>query len=194
VARARSGFASLAIIAAVLCTGRGARADGVYVDPDRLRHFAVDGDPFALLPGELWADLEWLPVVHHAIVLSPFALYYDSTITPFAAGDTRTQTGFGAQFEYRVYSGSRGANGFFVGGGGVLGHTSTTAGTSIDGQAFPAESYAYAGGQIDAGVQGMFDSGFLIGGGGNVQVTERLEAGARPAVSPRILFTLGYAF
>jgi hypothetical protein len=184
----------VAVLAAVGCSSTTAFSEDAYTRANSLHHFAVDGDPFALLPGRIWADLQWLPVEHHAIVVSPYVLYYDSTITPFAAGDTRTLVGYGAQLEYRLYSGTRGANGFFVGAGGIIGHTNATAGTSLNGMAFPAQDFVYTGGQIDGGVQGILDSGFLVGGGGSIQVTENLQPGAKPAVYPRLLFTLGYAF
>ena len=52
----------------------------------------------------------------------------------------------------------------------------------------------YCTGQVDAGIRASLDSGFLIGGGANLQLTQKLEAGANPRAYPRILVTLGYAF
>jgi hypothetical protein len=194
------GFAAVALI--LLGSSREARAqeDDALVAASRLRHFAVNGNPLALMIGRFSGDLQWLPVGTHALVLSPWALYSDSTVTPLAAGDTRTQTGFGSELGYRYYTGSRGANGFFLGGGAIAGYTNATAGFAtknyVSSQTVyePAESFVFLGGFVDVGVQGILDSGLLVGGGLGLQMTKQLASSASLDVEPRLLFTLGYAF
>lgn len=66
----------------------------------RFESVAVEGNPLGLAIGRYSADLEYLPVPHHALHLTPLAYYA-------LPGTGDRLTGFGAEVGYRWYSGAR---------------------------------------------------------------------------------------
>ena len=156
-------------------------------DPYRLRHFAVNANPAALGIGRLSGDATIVPVTHHALVLTPFATYVtpDTLVKP----SDRTQTGYGGELAYHFYSGVRGPSGLFVGGGALLSRTHVAAGVGLG-----AEDLTTVGFIFDFGLQRVFDSGFMVGGGFGAQVAKDVGTSKLWHLDPRFLLLIGYAF
>jgi hypothetical protein len=136
-------------------------------------------NPFmAIVAGAASANVEYLPIRHLGLSLSPRA----SMLMPAWAGEAGAHYWFGKHRE---------ASGFFLGPSAIYGRTR---GAPIYGVA------------LDGGVQTIFDNGITVGAGIGVQYVEgavgnsALEVGplettatVRRAVLPRLLFSVGYS-
>jgi hypothetical protein len=165
------------------------------------KSFAIEVNPLAAAAGRYSAQVEWLPAVHNAIVVNPHFDHIAPTI-PVADGASYTEsfTGFGSELGYRYYTGTKGANGFFVGPSVLVAHYST----SVEGG--PSQSFNTIGGAIDIGGQAVIGPGIIVGGGFGLQYTKSSLNGstdglpllataiAGDGVRPRFLLTVGYAF
>jgi hypothetical protein len=197
--RAFVSLASAALVA--LAFSRGARADDI--DPGvRFKPLAVQGNPIAFAVGRYGADIEYLPLPHHALHLTGF--YY------FAFPGVDDQfTGPGGELGYRWYSGDDGAHGWFVGGSFVAGqyeyqHTPLLP-TVLD----PGSDTKFValGGAVDAGFQLVAFGNLAVGAGAGLQyVHYTIEPTFEPGGStlrdlaygsglrPRLLCSVGAAF
>lgn len=179
----------------------GEMSDGRPSD-DPFRSIALTLNPISLAIGRIGLNAEWLPTTHHAIVLNPFGQFTSAGSEGDVGGKT-SYSNFGAELGYRLYTGSRGANGFFV-GPFVTALTSSSK-TSINYQGTKSEGsttfFAYGGG-LDLGGQHVFKNGFTIGGGAGIMylASSASSTGASSStvkfegVLPRFLFTAGYSF
>ncbi len=203
-------FGSLLLSSMVLAT-TAASAQGP-VNPDRPtpapaaevehKQFTVNVNPLSYTIGRYGADVQFLPLAHHAIVLNPFFANTKAEVSSSINGQTSTYeqkfSGFGGELGYRFYTGERGANGFFVGPSLIAG-TYTASATGSEKVSFSSIGYA-----VDLGGQHIFRNGFTIGGGFGLQYTKvnkdftdlPLTAGvlAGGGFRPRFLLALGYSF
>jgi hypothetical protein len=152
------------------------------VEANRVRHFALNLNPLAIMIGRFSADLQVLPFAHHALVVTPFAIAMGSA-TPIPSRSDQRQTGYGGELGYHFYGGTRGPNGFFAGGGAIL-----------QSNQFGDSSATSAGGFLDVGVQGILDTGWLFGCGAGLQYLREYQGGHAWSVQPRALAMVGYAF
>jgi hypothetical protein len=169
---------------------------------DDLKHIALEVNPLGLAIGRYSISAEYLLAKHHALTLSPF--YANAPVTATINGkeiDGGALTGFGGELGYRYYTGSKGANGFFVGPSALFGVYSQSAPGGATSQSFSA-----IGGAVDIGGQAIIGPGIVIGGGFGLQYTknsEELDTAnlnlasaviAGGGVRPRFLLSLGYSF
>ncbi|MBX3226234.1 MAG: hypothetical protein KIT84_28320 [Labilithrix sp.] len=178
--------------------------------PDPLRRFTVGINPLPIIAGRYGVNVEVLPFRHHAIVGTAFyqtftprmlEVLMPSVVDVSRGADAR----FGGELGYRVYSGDRGAHGFFAGVSGVAMPLALPRLTPD----FRSEvvSFHAFGGALDVGVQVQTSWGFTVGGGigamylaydpprsatpppgaPNVNVTA-------PHVLPRLLLSAGWSF
>ncbi|MGZ3418345.1 MAG: hypothetical protein ACXWUG_13080 [Polyangiales bacterium] len=166
------------------------------------KQYTVTANPLSFGIGRYGADLQWLPLQHHAIVLNPFfsstTAHVESSANGVTASYDEKFSGFGGELGYRFYTGERGANGFFIGPSLLLGTYTAKAGNA-DSVAFTSVGYA-----VDIGGQHVFSNGFTIGGGFGLQhtsvnkdftdlpLTAAVLAGG--GWRPRFLLSLGYSF
>jgi len=170
-------------------------------EPPQLKKFAIIANPLALSIGRYSIQFEYLPALHHALVINP--VYTHASIKATSNGqelDLGSLNGFGGELGYKFYTGKKGANGFFVGPSFLFGSYSQ----SMDGT--KSDSFTSFGGAIDVGGQAIIGGGFVIGGGFGLQWTktskdintENLNFAsaviAGGGTRPRALFTIGYAF
>lgn len=168
---------------------------------DPFRSIAITANPLSLALTRIGLNVEWLPTTHHALVLNPFGQFISTGTEGSLSGKT-SYSNFGAELGYRFYTGSRGANGFFVGPFVTALSSSATTTATINGTKNEASSnfVAYGGG-LDLGGQHVFQNGVTIGGGfGLMYLAGGADKGASSStvkfegVLPRFLFTAGYSF
>lgn len=168
---------------------------------DPFRSIAITANPLSLALLRIGVNVEWLPTAHHAIVLNPFGQFVSAGEEGQTGGKT-SYSNFGAELGYRFYTGSRGANGFFVGPFATLLSSSSTTTLSLNGaKTESSASFLAYGGGVDLGGQHVFQNGFTIGGGvGLMYFASSASVGATSStirfdgVLPRFLFTAGYSF
>jgi hypothetical protein len=167
--------------------------------PGKYNPFAIALNPLGLfVGGRVSLNLEYAPVTHHVIVVSPHIV---STSAEIAQSDNRTAnqtfSGAGGEVGYRYYTGHRGMNGVFVGPSLIGGVYNANLPSGNDG-------FTNIGVAADVGVQQVFWDHLVLGGGLGVEylsVSEEfhdLPAGpstiASSGVKPRFLASAGYAF
>jgi hypothetical protein len=180
--------------------GRAVRDVTQSVDrPGAYNPFAIELNPLGLfLGGRLSFGLEWVPVTHHAVVMSPHVVHATADVAT-SANSTVSQafSGVGGEIGYRYYTGHRGMNGLFVGPsliGGVY-----NAGLPNGNQGFTNVGLA-----VDAGMQDILWDHLVVGGGIGIEYLAvshdfaDLPAGpstvAATGFKPRLLLQAGYAF
>ena len=163
---------------------------------------ALQGNPLGMVVGRYSADLEYLPLPHHALHLSPVAYFA-------LPGVSDELTGFGAELGYRWYSGVDGPEGFFLGGSFVALSLRYLHG-ALAGVAFDSPedtSFVQLGGAIDAGYQVVILGNFAAGAGIGAMYTAdtvqpHFEYLNHPmhdllygsGLRPRLLLSVGAAF
>lgn len=163
-------------------------------DEEELKHFALTINPLSLILTRVGINVEYMLAKHHGLILNP----YFQSISVGDAPLKTTYTNFGAELGYRFYTGSRGANGFFVGPFAMFMSSSVKAET---GTTSAESSISIYGGGLDLGGQHVFRNGFTIGAGAGVMYLTASETNAKDStffkvsgVLPRVLFTLGWSF
>ncbi|WP_394846300.1 hypothetical protein LZC95_02400 [Pendulispora brunnea] len=169
------------------------------------KRIALAINPLAIGIGRYSIQGEFLPMPHHAITLNPFYAHVPVTITVNGQDvDAGSLNGFGGELGYRFYTGSKGANGFFVGPSILFASYSQSSGN--DGGAKSSDSFLNYGAALDIGGQAVIGPGIVVGGGFGLQYTKTSEdintdnlnlASAIVAgggIRPRFLFALGYSF
>ena len=199
--RAAAPFAPLAAFALALGIVRSARAEELD-EGVPFKSVALQGNPLGLVIGRYSADLEYLPVPHHALHLTPVGYF----ALPGIADEL---TGFGAEMGYRYYSGLYGPHGFFL-GASFLALSLQYLHAAVPGVPFDAPddtTFVQLGGAIDAGYQLVFLGNFAVGAGVGVQYTAdttepHFEFPNHPwhdllygwGLRPRVLLSIGAAF
>ena len=110
---------------------------------------------------------EYMLARHHAVTLSPF---FTSTSVKVNDKEIGSLSGFGGELGYRFYTGSRGANGFFVGPSVLFASYNSE---SVVGNT--SQSFTAMGGALDIGGQFLIGPGVVIGFGGGLQYTKNSE-------------------
>jgi hypothetical protein len=168
-------------------------------EPGEFSPLAVELNPLGLIVGgRISLNVEYAPVRHHIIVLSP---HFVNTSAEIAVSpqmmQTRTFTGGGAEIGYRYYNGQNGVNGVFFGPsliGGVF-NASLTGEDNV---------FANIGVAADIGFQDILFDRLVLGAGVGIQYLrvsdnfDDLPAGpsaiASSGIKPRLLAQAGYAF
>jgi len=165
--------------------------------------FAIELDTTDVGVGRLGVRVELLPWVHHGFTLE---LHNDRTFATETTSTGATSTsytagflGVGGELGYRFYSGTRGANGFFVGPSVHVEQLSESAqGHTTD--------VATIGVAVDAGGQWIVGPGIILGIGigidytpvGTNTVASRLPLEGKwlsgDGFRPRTLASVGFAF
>jgi len=166
----------------------------------RFKSVGLQGNPLGVILGRYSADLEYLPVPHHALHMTPVGYYA-------LPGVADQYFGYGAELGYRYYSGVDGPQGYFVGGSVLVG-TFTYAHTAQPGVPLDVSddtTFAQVGGAIDAGYQIVCLGNLAVGAGAGVSYTvdtqqPHFEAGNHydlyygAGLRPRALLSVGAAF
>ena len=156
---------------------------------------ALTLNPLSLLLGRIGANVEYLPAKHHAIMLNP----YMSSVSVESTNVKTSFSSYGAELGYHFYTGSKGANGFYVGPSLMAMRTTSKAECTGPCTGSADVDFLTYGAALDFGRQYVSDGGFTIGGGGGAMY---LRSTASPDGSntvkfegfvPRILFTVGYS-
>jgi hypothetical protein len=168
-------------------------------EPGEFSPLAVELNPLGLVVGgRLSLNVEYAPVKHHVVVLSPHFVHTSAEIAVSPEMmQTRSFTGAGAEIGYRYYTGQNGMNGVFFGPsliGGVFN-------ASLLGQ---DTVFTNVGVAADIGFQDIVFDHLVLGAGVGIQylhVSENfgdLPAGssaiASSGIKPRLLAQAGYAF
>jgi len=174
----------------------------------RFKRLAIEGNPLSLFIGRYSANVEFLPALHHAIVVNPHydSVSFDTRLTVGTDEELSYRegfSGFGAELGYRYYTGREGPNGFFVGPSFLFGFYDARS----DIAGIEEKSFTSVGWAIDIGGQGVIGPGIVLGGGFGIQQTRNSinadQYGELPlaaeilvgsGVRPRFLFSIGYAF
>jgi hypothetical protein len=161
--------------------------------------FSIELNPLGfVVGGRASINLEYAPVTHHALVLSP---HFVNTTSEIAVSEdrmnTQTFTGGGAELGYRYYSGTRGINGIFVGPSIIGGYFNANLPGGNTG-------FTNVGLAVDVGYQEVFFDHLVLGAGIGAEylrVSERFgdlpaapSAIATTGLKPRLLAQAGYAF
>jgi hypothetical protein len=174
-----------------------------------MKQFAIVLNPLATAIDRYSIQGEYLPALHHAITLNPFYTHAAIKVTGSDA-DFGTLSGFGGELGYRLYTGAKGPNGFFVGPSFLFASYSQSGGIAtaagVGNPTTASSSFTSFGGAIDIGGQGVIGPGIVIGGGfglqwtknskdldtSNLNLASAIIAGG--GTRPRFLFSIGYAF
>ena len=164
------------------------------------KHVSIELNPIAATIGRYSAQVEWLPMEHHAIVLNPHVDHSDFSVDDGTFKYNEGMTGFGGELGYRFYTGSSGATGFFIGPSFLLANYTASVGNQ-------SSNFTNMGAAVDVGGQAIIGPGIVIGAGVGIQYTGNLgqtgstdhfplaaNAFAGGGVLPRLLFSVGYSF
>lgn len=174
-------------------------------DGDKHKHVTVTLNPLGFAVQRYGANLEVLPVPHHALTGSLYLQSMPAWIARSISGRSEINedrgSSVGGELGYRLYSGSRGANGLFVGASFVsmpLAYPRIADDlASVDLRRFNA-----TGAALDIGAQLVTTDGFTLGGGIGVMYlgyelpadTRRVPLTIEPHVLPRLLLAAGWSF
>ena len=144
-------------------------------------------------------NFEILPAVHHGIIVNPSIWHWTQ------GSSNLSLTAVGIELGYRFYSGTKGANGFFMGPSFLYNYKVRTEDEiyyHADSTRYGEDTTTYhmVGCAIDVGGQYVSDSGLTIGGGVGIAYfkTKRTfsnkDSDTSNSASPRFLFMIGYSF
>lgn len=168
-------------------------------DEPELKRLSLEINPLGLVIGRYSISGEYMLARHHAVTLTPS---YTSTSIKVNDVEVGALSGFGGEAGYRLYTGSKGANGFFVGPSLLV--ASFTSESVVKGGA--SQSFTSIGGALDIGGQWIIGPGVVLGFGAGLQYTKNSEelttdglnlasaAIAGGGVRPRFLLAVGYSF
>lgn len=182
-------------------TARPPRKD---VDDTR-KPVTVTVNPLGLAIQRYGANVEVVPVPHHAIVGSLYSQSIPVWLIKDVSGrdEINKQGGasLGGELGYRLYSGKVGADGVFVGASFV---SMPLAYPRLASDLASADLVRFSalGAALDVGVQKVTASGFTIGGGVGVMYLDytvpkdwrTIALTMEPHVLPRLLLTAGWSF
>ena len=132
--------------------------------PGKYDPFAIEWSPLGLISGgRLSLNLEWAPVTHNVILVSPHLVHTTADIATDSNTTTEQAfTGFGGEIGYRYYTGRRGMNGVFLG-------PSVIAGVYNAGLPDGDQAFTNIGVAADLGLQEIFWNHLVVGGGVGVE-------------------------
>jgi hypothetical protein len=146
---------------------------------------AIEGNPLGVVIGRYSADLEYLPVPHHALHLTPVGYY----ALPGVADEL---IGGGAELGYRWYSGEYGPHGIFVGASVIalsleyIHHAAP--GVPMDRS--DDTTYVQLGGALDAGYQVIALGNLAVCAGVGAQYTVDTTTNFQSLTQPHFEFTV----
>ena len=167
--------------------------------------FAVTLNPLNAIIGRFGFTFEFQPVLHHGLVATAHYVALADTGRPdgnYAVADVLQ--GADAEVGYRLYTGSKGFNGLFVGPSVLAGKYEIMHVSTIDADT-RHDIFDKFGAAFEVGAQEQFGN-FIIGGGVGIQYTvgnpeyylqeelSFIRATLGSGWRPRLLFNLGYAF
>jgi hypothetical protein len=175
------------------------------------KRIALTVNALNLIVGRYAANLEYQPVPHHGVIVTPHFdhLSGDPLWDGSRGHDRDTLTGGGVELGYRLYTGSRGFNGLFIGPSLLLASHETVltrnVGTQFESQT--RETFSSVGVAMDAGAQWQRGN-FVIGFGAGVRSMKNsrsrsfsgsgvdmfIEGNTGEGVYGRFAFNLGCAF
>ncbi len=172
---------------------------------DTRRPIAVTINPLGLAFERYGANVEASPLPHHVFTGSLYTQAVPTWLVKSVSGHDEIHdsagSSLGGELGYRLYSGTVGADGLFVGGSFV---SMPLAYPRLDADLRSADIVRFnaLGAAFDLGVQKVTSSGFTIGGGLGVMVlsydmpqdNRRIPIGFEPHVLPRLLLAAGYSF
>lgn len=144
------------------------------------------------------ANVEYMVAKHHGLWLYPFFSSFSVESSVNGVKSSTDFTSYGGEIGYHFYTGSKGANGFFVGPtAGVFSVSSKASGSGASESA--SSTAAHIG--VDLGGQHVFDNGITLGGGFGVmnfvasgKTNSDSSTTSFKGTLPRFLFTVGYSF
>lgn len=174
------------------------------------RSVAVTVNPLALLIGRYGGNAEITLADHHILALSGYLQTFSlPTLQPLLPQDVRDRLNgnpsrLGGEIGYRLYSGSGGTEGLFVGPSFVLtplvyprftGANVQTAGVEL-------QPFYAPGAALDVGAQTVTAMGLTLGGGIGMEYLaydlpndpRRIPLNLTPHWVPRLLFAAGWSF
>jgi hypothetical protein len=177
-------------------------------DSPEIKRLSLELNPLGLAIGRYSIQGEYMLARHHAVTLNPFYAHAPVTVTVNGKDiDAGSLNGFGGELGYRFYTGSKGANGFFVGPSVIFGSYSQSGGVTAPGAASTDSSFTSIGGAVDVGGQFIIGPGVVLGFGGGLQYTKTSQDNgdtsnlnlasaiiAGGGVRPRALLAVGYSF
>jgi len=166
-------------------------------------------NPLALAIGRYGANAEYVLARHHALTASGYLQTFPQAILKRLLPDMPLgdgpQSRLGGEVGYRLYSGTDGPTGVFV-GPSLVAMPLAAPRLASDYRPEVVAFMAY-GGSLDVGVQAVVGPGFTIGGGVGVMALAysppasatpptglELPSYPEPHVLPRLLFAAGWAF
>jgi hypothetical protein len=172
---------------------------------DTRRPVAVTINPLGLAFERYGGNVEVSPLPHHVFTGSLYTQAVPVWLVKSISGRSEIHdssgSSLGGELGYRLYSGSIGADGLFVGPSFV---SVPLAYPRVDGDLRSADLVRFnaLGAAFDVGVQKVTSSGFTIGGGVGVmylayempQDVRRIPIGLEPHVLPRLLLAAGWSF
>lgn len=175
-------------------------------DEDVPKPLAITVNPAALLIGRYGGNAELVLARHHAIVGSAYAQAFSLTfIRNMLPPEVRDHlkdapVAAGGELGYRFYTGSRGADGLFVGPSFLV--TPLVYPVLTSGQMIDLVPYHVPGVALDVGAQAVTSVGLTIGGGLGVEYLayevpndpHRLPVSLDPHWLPRVLLSAGWSF
>ncbi len=185
-------------------------ADRTPAGESALAHRAtVTLNPLALAIGRYGANAELVFARHHAVTASAYLQTFPQAILrrllPDIALGEGPEARLGGEIGYRLYSGSDGPTGIFIGPSAIAMPLAAPR-LASDYRAEVVSFMAY-GASLDVGVQAVVGPGFTIGGGVGVMALAysppasatpptglELPSYPEPHVLPRLLFAAGWAF
>ena len=175
-------------------------------DEPELKRISLELNPVGLAIGRYSIQGEYMLARHHAVTLNPFYAHAPVTVTVGGKDvDAGSLNGFGGELGYRFYTGSKGANGFFVGPSVLFASYSQSGGVAT-GASASSDSFTSVGGALDLGGQFIIGPGVVVGFGGGLQYTKTSQdidtanlnlasaVIAGGGVRPRLLLAVGYSF
>ena len=174
-------------------------------DSPELKHLSLELNPLGFAIGRYSIQGEYMLARHHAVTLNPFYAHAPVTVTVGGKDvDAGSLNGFGGELGYRFYTGSKGANGFFVGPSVLFASYSQSGGVGAG--TASSDSFTSVGGALDVGGQFIIGPGVVLGFGGGLQYTKTSQdidtanlnlasaVIAGGGVRPRVLLAVGYSF
>lgn len=171
---------------------------------DTRKPVTVTINPLGLAIQRYGANLEVVPVPHHALVGSLYSQTIPTRIIKDVSGrdeiNQPSGASLGGELGYRLYSGRVGADGLFVGGCFV---SMPLAYPRLASNLVSADLVRFSalGAALDIGLQKVTRSGFTIGGGVGVMYLDyqvpndnrRIPINIEPHVLPRLLLMAGWS-
>lgn len=198
-----------AALAFLLCSAAASAADDrkpAENGGEGRRSVALTINPLPLVAGRYGANLDVLPVAHHAITttvfLQTFPMGLVRQFVPNGIVLTDPPSRVGGELGYRLYTSGRSASGFFMGPSLLLMPIAYPRATDAG---LEVTSFHAFGAALDVGVQAVTSGGFTIGGGvgvmGLAYSLPRSNVGGveiptvpTPHVLPRLLLATGWSF